>query len=336
MIRSTGARQKDKAFPQVALDYFDQLLPQYDLMLADSGEKRTAAIEALLARVAQMPAETSWADVFALESAYLYAIPDFRLQAEMVALRSRFRTVAGPVAYAEYERSVTLDLAKATTGQLRAELFALAGRIRYLYTFVPPKERIRNQLAQNAAWLTIGFFVFSQLVSVLCLFVFHAELPTILIVLFSGVLGGFLSVQQRLQAADDVDPLFKELQLTEGWFSVVVLSPLSGAVFACVLYWLFLAQLLSGGLFPTFGSGHSAVGSTSWEVFNANSAPDGVVSYGKLLVWSFIAGFAERFVPNVLTRIAGQAGATVQAPAAAKPAAVAASQSPDHDAVAPS
>ena len=41
-------------------------------------------------------------------------------------------------------------------------------------------------------------------------------MPTILIVVFGGALGGFLSVQARLNKPDMVDPLYKALQLQEG------------------------------------------------------------------------------------------------------------------------
>ena len=85
--------------------------------------------------------------------------------------------------------------------------------------------------------------------------------------------------------------------------------PLSGAIFACALYWLFLSGLMTGGLFPTFGpfDKHGKSG-LDWATFVLQeSSPETSVAYGKLLVWSFIAGFAERFVPNVIDRLAGQA-----------------------------
>jgi hypothetical protein len=42
--------------------------------------------------------------------------------------------------------------------------------------------------------------------------------------------------------------------------------------------------------------------------------PDSITDWGKLLVWSFMAGFAERFVPGVLDRLSGDAGSAAEKP----------------------
>jgi hypothetical protein len=67
-------------------------------------------------------------------------------------------------------------------------------------------------------------------------------------------------------------------------------SAISGAVFAGVLYMLFAAGLVQGKLFPTIpGLGVST--------------KDFTEDFAKLLIWCFIAGFAERFVPDTLDHL---------------------------------
>jgi hypothetical protein len=292
---------KDALFPPYAIDYFRQLRLQYEL-LVERGVTPSPAVTALFARVEQDDSTTTWADVFFLETAYLYALPDERLAAEVVFFRDRYQQVADPQEYATYLATSLLDLSKATPAEVRSELLTLAERLRYLYTFVPPKEAMRNTLSRDAAILTLllllaafGFAYFSK-----------GGPPPVLIVVFAGVLGGFLSVQQRLQQTANIDPLFKELQLKAGWFGVVFLAPISGAVFALVLYWIFLSGLLEGALIPSFGLAHPPPGPIDFLEFIKESGPRGLSDYGKLLVWSFIAGFAERFVPDVLTRLTQQ------------------------------
>jgi hypothetical protein len=246
--------------------------------------------------------------VFTLETAYLFAIPDDRLQPEVLLFRSRYSDVAGGGTYAEYAKTVPADVTTMNVPQLRAELMTLAERLRYLYTFIPPRESTRNRLATSAGLWTlaaalVGLFVY--------IFVHRqdgATIATVWVVFFSGQMGGFLSVQHRLQKLDGGDPLFRELQLSSGWFSVVVVAPIVGSFFAVLLYFLFVAGLLKGGFFPSFVDFTPAHGAAvTIADFLKNGTPASIADWGKLLVWSFIAGFAERFVPDVVDRLSGDA-----------------------------
>jgi hypothetical protein len=344
---------KDLPFPRYARDYFNQLLQQYMLLLDKTGQQPPPpSIVQLITDVKGHPEATSWADVFALESAYLYAIPPERLPDEVQLARDRYRDVAGNDAYAAYAKTVPAALTGRTEADLRSELMTLAERIRYLYTFVPPKESLRNQIAIDAAKWTLGAAILGILIYTIFRLEFHVTVVTIVVVMFVGQMGGFLSVQQRLQASGNVDPLFKELQLINGWFSIVVIAPISGSIFAIVLYFMFAGGLMTGGLFPRFGPSPAptpaSVAATTFTAtaaptvgpatpatgtantatpppraaptpcpvdaycsplditqFLERAAPTAIEDWGKLLVWAFIAGFAERFVPDVLTRLTG-------------------------------
>jgi hypothetical protein len=325
---------KDRPFPKFARDYFVQLSAQYELVIEETGQQPRATIAQLIARAQQNPEEIRWADVFSLETGYLYALADSgdvdRLRAEVLYARARYRDIVGVEKYAEYAQCVTVDVSKLGLNELRAELMALGERMRYIYTFVPPKEAIRNKIAMDAAWWTLGGILLGLLVYIAAWLLTWQVIP-LLVVGFVGEMGGFLSVQQRLQSSGGDDPLYKELLLTDGWFSVVVIAPLSGAVFAIVLYFVFVGGLLSGGLFPRFGPlpvtttatasatltvtatpQNSPMGATA---FLNSGVPSAAEDWGKLLVWAFIAGFAERFVPDVLNRLTGQASPSVAKPA---------------------
>jgi hypothetical protein len=79
----------------------------------------------------------------------------------------------------------------------------------------------------------------------------------------------------------------------------VYLSPVTGGVFALVLYVLFLSGLLQGDLSPHFACATEPF--TSFGRF-ADCAPSTNSDVAMALVWAFVAGFAEHFVPNVLDR----------------------------------
>jgi hypothetical protein len=293
------------ALPKAGRIYFSQLRHEYLLRLELAHQQPSPTVLDLFQAVDANPKAMTWADVFALELAKLQAVPDAQLADQLLLMRGRYRDVIGNDAYALYAQTTASDLGTMTPTQLRAELFSLAQRLHYIYLFDPPKESVRTKLAIWAALLALISTVTG--VAVFYFYVlqhagrtgagFSPILPVIL-AMFAGQVGGFISVQQRLQAATGVDPLFKEMQLSAGWFSVVIVAPLTGAVFALVLYLMFAGELLKGGVFPDFASNHGLDN-------NGQLVTVGYKNWGLLLVWCFLAGFAERFVPDVLTRLTG-------------------------------
>jgi hypothetical protein len=129
---------------------------------------------------------------------------------------------------------------------------------------------------------------------------------TLTVVMFVGAMGGLVSMQQRFQSASaEGDPIHNVSELMHGWFSIF-LSPISGAIFATVLYLIMTAGILEGELFPKIEtcappkcSANSAI---DFLTFLLETGPGTGADYAKLLVWSFITGFAERFVPDTLSR----------------------------------
>jgi hypothetical protein len=67
--------------------------------------------------------------------------------------------------------------------------------------------------------------------------------------------------------------------------------PFVGGVFGLLVVLLFLGQFVSGSLFPSIFS----IGFTHLYL----SPP----SWAKLMIWTFIGGFSERFVPELLGKL---------------------------------
>jgi hypothetical protein len=80
------------------------------------------------------------------------------------------------------------------------------------------------------------------------------------------------------------------------------LSPITGGLFAVVLYNVLLAGILQGEFFPAF----DCAGEPFSDYRNfATCSPATNADAAMALVWGFVAGFGERFVPNVLDRFLG-------------------------------
>ena len=113
-----------------------------------------------------------------------------------------------------------------------------------------------------------------------------------------GLLGGFVSIQQRLKRFGD-----DELDLlSQSWFQVLLI-PVYGGLFGLVLYIGFLSGIVEGSLFPHFAiPTFSAPMPTTEDMRNffSQTYPATGADVAKFLFWSFVAGFSERFVPQIL------------------------------------
>jgi hypothetical protein len=143
---------------------------------------------------------------------------------------------------------------------------------------------------------------------------FFDPMPLLVFILLFGALGGFVSVYRRVQSlaepsrdtAGHRTPMLSLIELEHGRRSIM-LAPVFGAVFAVVLYLVLAAGFLKGALFPQFTALPSdpKQGVTFIDFFNASS-PVGLEDVARVLVWSFLAGFAERLVPDTLDRLTNQ------------------------------
>jgi len=115
-----------------------------------------------------------------------------------------------------------------------------------------------------------------------------------------GLVGGFVSIQQRLKKFGD-----EELDLLSmSWFQILLI-PVYGGIFALVLYLCFLSKIIEGSLFPQFASlpfSEPIPSSDDIRNFFSQTSPSTGADLAKLLFWSFVAGFSERFVPQIIDR----------------------------------
>ena len=280
--------------------YFDHVLAEYDSLPHDKHADSPEYIQAIVTRHLDNPDQLTWKDLYLLEKYVLSIQPPEVLRARAPGLESSYREIKGESAYKAYLRSrppiENIDDFKG----LRADLGRLLDALHWVYSMIPEREQMRTDIIkQSGKWLLICFAAF---LPVILIFGFKGQplLATVPLVALMGSLGGFLSLQRRIQnIPTDSDPLLTMLELENGRFSVG-LAPLTGGIFAIVLFFVFLGGLIQGTLFP------GSLSFSHWK-FGDAIQPDQLASFGKLLLWSFIAGFAERLVPDTLDSLAAKA-----------------------------
>lgn len=248
----------------------------------------------------------TWQDLYMMEQALLRARDENDLRRSAWIVRMRFRNVAGDVAYQQYLNSTPPDPATASRDILLADLENLIRRTYYLMVLLPASENIRQNLL---AWaVCVGLAVLALIVLVI---IFAHRVQTLSIFglsLLAGAVGGTMSLIQRVQCLPDADPLLIRLCGMRTIVQTVMIPPLAGAIFAGVMYMIFAGHLLTGSVFPELYNATPPKNQPgiSFETFFDRTIATTSKDFALVLVWAFIAGFAERFVPDTINRLTAQ------------------------------
>jgi hypothetical protein len=287
--------------PAYGWSYLDHLVAVYVNL-----NKADARADAVILKAKNTPDDLTWGDIFLFENLVFSMQPQEVVARSAWTLRARFRDVAGSVVYDRYVASgipTETDTAP-KLALLRADLTRVLDILHWYYSLLPLRERIRTSLTRYCAVMVIFYSVL--LVGALGWCHEHnAEyVAMVFSIMYCGIIGGFVSSQRRMQKLSlEGDPLVSVFGLdSSGYY--LWLSPLLGGIFAMVLFLMFAAGVFKGIIFPEFFiSKPRPPGALSFFAFTWNTLPVSSEEYAKLFVWSFLAGFAERLVPDSLDRL---------------------------------
>jgi hypothetical protein len=361
--------------PDYAMLYFDHLYSEYlTLKFSLDGSEFTQLLEEIHRK--RLNATLTWSDIYTFDLALVDVRPPEYLIRKAYDARSRYRSIAGQKEYDEYLASKPPDLAAIRIAPdeeppqplviiqrwLRADIKYLLSKFYLYYAMLPVREGLRESLTSRAVRITfsiVGAIVLLIVLNLGGVLVLQkvttrfGDLSAVLgltlaTVALAGIIGGCVSMLQRIQSApSEGDALFNLAALSNGWRGLS-LSPLYGGIFASLLFVLFAAGILRGSVFPRINTpatiaaqialgetelqkpteqAASAAGQTNAasntpanpprasvvpsadsqilqiKDFIRQTGPADGVSYALLIIWSFIAGFAERLVPDTLNRL---------------------------------
>jgi hypothetical protein len=291
-------RRHDQPLPRYGMLYFNQLSAEFRIFDCSRLSARTMeSLEAIVAK-RQAGGVLSWHDLYIFDLALTRCLPAEKLPQKVLALRARFGDVAGTRQFALYMATNPPDPAAAPEELVRADLEHLMGELYFRYAIDPLRETERAIVSVRVAKILSLAALVITATAVAGVLGLPIGAPVAATVMFAGAIGGVVSMQQRYYSwTHDTDPMHNVSQLVQGWSSIL-LSMTGGAVFSLVLYLALSAGLVEGSIFPAFPDVPAPLGLRQVLVGpGLNSA-----EYAKLLVWGFIAGFAERFVPDTLSR----------------------------------
>jgi hypothetical protein len=267
-------------------------------------------------------------EVFGLELLVLHLMSDERLLSKAWSIREAYRRLVPDDMYRKYEESkppsfcrdvldnVVIVSAKviaaneAYRAKVRADAEDLLNATHWWYT----NSNYREQRIQSVKRkLCVGLFLCTSLVVILsaCNKTEPSAALVLLTVVLMGGMGAILSIGRRMlpvssQNVTESDPIIKATQFDHGGIGIL-LSIFAGGAAALVLYLLMVAGLhrLGDQLMPQFVSPclYSDWCNLSLNSFFASLIPVDTKSFAMVLCWSFVAGFAEKFVPDILDRM---------------------------------
>lgn len=310
----------DRLLPEYAKLYLNHLLAKYRNLTSDNlrnNQKNEVLIKTFIDKEV---ADLTWGDLYLIEISVLSAFSPDDLRREANLIRNKYRDVAGLKAYEEYLKTGSPKLFDEDVPEnlLRADLKSLLGQIYWLYASSRGLRRKHTLYIMLAAFIPtiLLMIVFGSMIGSISFNYAFWDIPIFILVIIAGAMGGFISMQKRLQQAPTVgDPLITFSNLTDGKFSYFI-GPITGSFLALVLYIIFAAGMIKGSVFPEIITVSQKEASDFYEKtlsfknFTKGTGVNSGENYAKLLVWSFLAGFAERFVPDTLNWFVEKKGPT--------------------------
>jgi hypothetical protein len=247
--------------------------------------------------------EITAADIYALEIKVIDNLSAREMRIRIAAFRDMLKSLSTDDSYAKISSNFISQIETTDDTALREELRALCSRLYRRYSLVTAVESVRAQIAKIvvvvAAILSLPFILH---VSAGVLSTAHT------LAAMCGAFGAAVSTIMRLYQVDTRhEPLITWLNLEKSSVSVWV-APVLGAVFGMVLVLILYAGILTLDFLPDFqqcwwqGAQFDPVECN----FGKTEKGGHNLPYADLLkvaLWCFIAGWAERFVPDALNRI---------------------------------
>jgi len=310
-FRSPFRRVKGKLFLwDVA--YFEHLIAELNALDPPATDPAYLRAKELIRVFKENEEQVTRSNLLELEQTLLSLQPTEALIQRAPILRLRYKEVVGDAQFAVY---TPVDTSKCVPGDetirksLIQDLKNVVSGIHWRYVLLPLVDSIEKAITTNVFFCVVAHTVLWAATLLISAWVLQLPFLSMLAtVVYAGIIGGYVSSLRRVQTIQPEFDSLMTIQSLQNSRYFLWLSPLLGAIFAVVLLLVFIANLVGGTVFPGFSVAPTCDGCDSnmwlkmWPFLKTLHPKDGG-EYAKLFLWSFIAGFAERFVPDILDRV---------------------------------
>jgi hypothetical protein len=303
-------------------DLDDQFLESYRKVLFGQYHSLTKPVENPAAReeaesvIKLEPKDVDWDDLYRLELAIIKLESPDNLRRRAWVLRNEYKEMASPDEYKDYLASQPPKAdAASDPEELRADLARLQEELNWRYIVVWMLEAYRSQILFRLVRRTLVIVAVSVIITYIASVVAYVgswtdlNLPVLVAVIVPGIVGGLISTARRIQDAHFGNNADQDLSQLEQGNTSIYLSPFLGGIFAFLLFFLFAGGFLVGNLFPKVDMDSLLISGLDHLDYK---------EMAKVIIWSFIAGFAEKFVPDRLDKFAQNGAATAKSNGARK------------------
>ncbi len=126
----------------------------------------------------------------------------------------------------------------------------------------------------------------------------------IVMVFMAGTVGGVANNYRRLYLLPTNASILDEPDTRKLLTIQLYISPWIGGIFAVAMYGIFASGALQGELFPQFQA--TDLEFTTAYAFADQLLPATNSDAAKAILWGFVAGFAEMFVPNFIDKLTSE------------------------------
>lgn len=299
-------RRRPKEPAEDAKSYFKHLAATYYALTPEERKKNpelARRIDTFIDAAENDAALLTWDYLFELEYMILRLMPKEMIARKKWVIRERFEEAVGEQGYQEYLGTQPPDKPEEA---LLADLGILLDDLFWRHKLHTLWERQWKRLVTGIA---VGFAgVAAAIVAIAAVWGLVAVPKRVDVTMLKagvalaavalvGMAGSLVSLIQRYQSVPSEKKRTVNLIGIENGRALVLQSLMTGAVFALLMPLLFGSGMLNGELFPDI----------AWDKTSFLAGLAALLANGKqfamLLIWCFVAGFAERLVPDILNRL---------------------------------